>query len=167
MPRKVQPADDARTPRKVTKLNERQERFVLEYMTDYNRVRAYYAAGYTATSDENAASEACRLLKNPKVQAFVLNQKAIIAGRLGMKAERLALYFQVVYMEAMKVGDHASAVAALDRIAKHLGWYAADNKQKNGERMSEAERTKLKAELEAAGFNFDRVHFVAPEPKEN
>jgi len=56
------------------KLSPKQERFVNEYLVDLNATQAYKRAGYKATSDVVAASNAQKLLGNYKVAAAI--QKA-------------------------------------------------------------------------------------------
>lgn len=158
LPRKGIPKKNL-SPRLNTTVNDRQERFALEYCKDFDRLRAYRAAGYKAKSDEAGHVEACRLLKNPKVWAIVLEQKAKIAESMGMTAQKNLLHFQVVYYEAMKAGDYSAAVAALDKIAKHYGLYEKHQKQKN---YSREDVEKMKAELEAVGFDFRRLALLEP-----
>lgn len=49
------------------KLTKKQQRFVDEYMIDLNATRAYKAAGYSVKSDNAAAVEGHKLLRNPKI----------------------------------------------------------------------------------------------------
>lgn len=59
----------------MSDLNQRQDRFAVEYVVDGNGKRAAIAAGYSATSAEVTAS---KLLRHPKVGARIaeLNQEA-------------------------------------------------------------------------------------------
>lgn len=138
------------------KLNDRQERFALEYVKDFDRARAYRAAGYTSTDEATIATESARLLRNPHVYAVVLREKARIANAMGWSAERTLMYLQFVFSEAVKDKDYSAAVSALDKIAKHYGLYLEHNKQKN---YSPEDVERLKGELTAAGFDFSRFHF--------
>ena len=52
-------------------LNDRQQRFVTEYVVDLNATRAYLRAGYKSKTDQAAASEASRLVRTPKVAAAI------------------------------------------------------------------------------------------------
>ena len=139
------------------KLNDRQERLGLVAVKDFDRVRAYRAAGYSGTTDEVAATEACRLLKNPHVHVVILREKAKIAARLGFDAQTTLQHFVVIYMEAMKALDYRGAVMALDKIAKHYGLYEKHNQQLKCYVEEDAE--KLRTELEQAGFDFERAAF--------
>lgn len=56
---------------KGEKITEKQERFAQEYIIDLNATQSYKRAGYSAKSDEVAASEGFKLLRNPKVAARI------------------------------------------------------------------------------------------------
>lgn len=67
-------------------LNDRQSRFIDEYLIDFNATAAYKRAGYTATG--NAAEVgAHQLLRNPKVAAEVARRKDATAQKLGITRE--------------------------------------------------------------------------------
>ena len=67
-------------------LNDRQSRFIDEYLSDFNATAAYKRAGYTATG--NAAEVgAHQLLRNPKVAAEVAKRQAQTAQKLGITRE--------------------------------------------------------------------------------
>lgn len=55
----------------MAKLTEKQKRFADEYLIDCNGTRAYKAAYLHVKSDETAASNATRLLRNAKVHDYV------------------------------------------------------------------------------------------------
>ena len=46
----------------------KEERFCLEYVTDYNGAAAARRAGY---AEKSAAKQACRLLSRPEVMAYI------------------------------------------------------------------------------------------------
>jgi phage terminase small subunit len=48
---------------KKTKLKPKQIKFLEEYAKDGNKIRAYLAAGYKATTEESARASATRLLR--------------------------------------------------------------------------------------------------------
>ncbi len=52
-------------------LSKKQELFCKEYLIDLNATQAYKRAGYSAKSDNIAAVEASKLLRNPKVEARI------------------------------------------------------------------------------------------------
>jgi phage terminase small subunit len=59
-------------------LSKKQELFCKEYLADLNATQAYKRAGYSARSDNIAAVEASKLLRNPKVEARI---KELMADR--------------------------------------------------------------------------------------
>lgn len=69
-------------------LNDRQARFVAEYLKDMNATAAYKRAGYTAKG--NAAEvNAARLLRNAQVQAEVAKRTQKLMGKLEISVERV------------------------------------------------------------------------------
>lgn len=52
----------------ISSLTGKEMRFLLEYMMDYDRVRAVKAAGYRCRSDETAATLAARMLVKEKIK---------------------------------------------------------------------------------------------------
>jgi len=63
-------------------LNAKQERFVLEYLLDFNGTKAAIRAGY---SEKSAHSTATTLLKNPKVSSAMRNKIAEKEGVFDIK----------------------------------------------------------------------------------
>lgn len=69
-------------------LNDKQARFVAEYLKDMNATAAYKRAGYTAKG--NAAEvNAARLLRNAQVQSEVAKRTQKLMGKLEISAERV------------------------------------------------------------------------------
>jgi phage terminase small subunit len=153
MPRKALPKVP-RVPKRS--LNDRQERFALEYVKDFDRLRAYRDAGYVAKNDQVAATEACRLLRNPHVYAVILKEKAKIANKLGWDADKTLIYMELVFMEAMKERDYSGAISALDKLAKHYGLYEKHNTQR---KYTQDDVEKLREKLEQHGVSFERVNY--------
>ena len=101
-------------------LTDRQQKFVEEYLVDFNASRSALAAGY---AESGAHVEGCRLLKNPKVR------KAIDAGQ-----ERDAAALQItrewvlerLRLEASGELEDSSAgarIKATELLGKHLGMF--------------------------------------------
>jgi phage terminase small subunit len=151
-------SDKPRKPRE-SKLSDKQERFAMEYVKDFDRERAYKDAGYSSDKMTTIAVECCRLLKNPRVQVVIIREKARMAERIGLDAEGVVRNFMAVYMEAYKCRDWGSAISALKELAKHYGIYEVHNKQK---KYSPADIEKLKEELTKVGFDFNRINFPPP-----
>lgn len=81
-----------RAPRRLTLsrdgLTPKEERFVHEYLRDFNATRAYLRAGYDA-GVKTAGVEGCRFLAKPKIRAVVEREKAAALDRLKMDREEL------------------------------------------------------------------------------
>ena len=69
-------------------LNDRQARFVEEYMVDLNATQAAIRAGY---SPDTASEQACRLLGNVKVQQAVAAERIKQQERTQISADRVVL----------------------------------------------------------------------------
>lgn len=70
----------------VAKLNDRQERFVDEYLVDLNATAAAKRAGY---SEKTARSQGQRLLTNVDIQAAIQKRQARLRGKLEITQERV------------------------------------------------------------------------------
>lgn len=145
-----------REPRKVVKPNDRQERFALAYAATWDKSEALRQAGYELNSAEAERDAANRLLRNPTVMAIIDREKARVAKKFEITAEGTALRFQVVYLEAMRIGDFATAKGCLIELGKYHGIYVKDNTQKKNYSREDIE--KLKLELEQLGFDWSRVN---------
>lgn len=67
-------------------LNERQSRFVDEYLKDLNATQAYIRAGY---AKDGAAPSAAKLLTNTKIAEEVSRRRKIQGSQLSITAERI------------------------------------------------------------------------------
>jgi phage terminase small subunit len=70
-------------------LNDRQRRFVAEYLVDLNATAAYLRAGYTPSTMAVASANASELLSQPKIQLAVHQRQAQIDRGLGISTERI------------------------------------------------------------------------------
>ncbi|MNO36208.1 Terminase small subunit [compost metagenome] len=78
-------------------LTAKQKRFIEEYLIDLNATRAYKAAGYSVKSDNAAAVEGHKLLRNPKIASEV--QKS-----MDDRSERTKITADKVLQEFAKIG---------------------------------------------------------------
>lgn len=87
-------------------LNDRQSRFIDEYLIDFNATAAYKRAGYTATG--NAAEVgAHQLLRNPKVAAEVARRQSETAQKLGItREEALQEAWDIVKADPRELVEH-------------------------------------------------------------
>lgn len=77
-------------------LTPKQQRFCEEYLTDCNATAAYRRAGYAASSDRIAASNAATLLVNQKVAAEIARLQAERSARTQITADRVLQELAVV-----------------------------------------------------------------------
>ena len=127
-------------------LTEKQKRFCNEYLIDLNATQAAIRAGY---SEKTANEQAGRLLVNVSIQAYINQLKEERTTRLNMSADEVVRDIIEVKNRCMQAApvtfmgrqvkdkdgsnlwkfDSMGALKALDMLMKHLGGYAADNKQ--------------------------------------
>lgn len=109
-------ADDDLTPR--------QRLFALEYLKDLNGKQAAIRAGYSAHSAEVTAS---KLLRVPKVAAFVKNRAEKVAGKVEIDAAYVLRGLKNVaercQSEDPEWFDAAGANRALELLGKHLALF--------------------------------------------
>ena len=102
-------------------LTELQRRFCEEYVIDWNATRSYRDAGYSAKNDNVAAVEGHKLLKTPKIKAFVKYLRANLAQTSGLSQLRLLkTYAKYLTDEA----DPKDQLAAMKGIREMLGYDA-------------------------------------------
>jgi hypothetical protein len=131
-------------------LTDKQEAFVREYLVDLSPADAYLRAGYQVASREVAWKASNRLLKNVEVLRAIDEAQCARMERLELDADWVVARFRMVYLEAKRDRDYSAALKALDHIAKYLGLYERDNKQRR--QYTDAER--MRAELTKRGFDF-------------
>lgn len=118
-------------------LNDKQERFVEEYLKDLNATAAYKRAGYTAKGNAAEAS-ASKLLRHPKVHARVREALQARAKRVGIttdwvleklieNTERAMQVQPVVNKKGEHTGEYRyeaqAANRALELLGKHMGMF--------------------------------------------
>lgn len=109
-------------------LNDKQRRFVEEYLIDLNATAAYKRAGYTAKG--NAAEvNAARLLRNAQVASEIKIAMDKRSEKVGRTAEDVLRDLESVKADAMQrvadkdgnmvMLDHSAAIRALELEGKH------------------------------------------------
>lgn len=111
------------------KLTGKQKRFGDEYLIDLNATRAYIDAGYSVKSKNAAAVEGHKLLKNPKIQAYIQKRMKDREGRTEITQDRvLKEYAKIGFFNPKKLfrddgspkdineidDDTAAAIAGLE-----------------------------------------------------
>lgn len=71
------------------KLTPKQKRFADEYLVDLNATRAYKEAGYSVKSDNAAAVEGYKLLRNPKVDCYIKDKMKAREKRTEITQDRV------------------------------------------------------------------------------
>ena len=123
-------------------LNEKQKQFCEEYIIDLNGTQAAIRAGYSAkTANEQAAQLLAKLsiqeyiceLKNKRSERVKYSQDELMRDILEVK-NRCMQANPGLDKEGNETGvwkfDSNEANKALDMLAKHVGFYETDNKQK-------------------------------------
>ena len=123
-------------------LNEKQKQFCEEYIIDLNGTQAAIRAGYSAkTANEQAAQLLAKLsiqeyiceLKNKRSERVKYSQDELMRDILEVK-NRCMQANPVLDKDGNETGiwkfDSNGANKALDMLAKHVGFYETDNKQK-------------------------------------
>jgi len=88
----------------VAKLSPKQSQFIKYHLEGLPLSKAYLLAGYKSSSIENAASDACRLIKTPKVSQAIQRAKEIEWEKTVMSlAERKAFLSSVARTPAGQV----------------------------------------------------------------
>jgi len=95
-------------------LNERQERFVQEYLLDYNASAAARRAGYSART---ARMQACALMKLPQVRARVNAGMDAMRERLRNVAEEaMRARMRAAFFDVRKMFDASGKLLPLDQM---------------------------------------------------
>ena len=111
-------------------LSDRQERFCQNLVSGMSATEAYVRAGYkTSKAAEVSAS---KLLRIPKISARIAALRAETAQEAALSRAQVLANFERIHVKAMADGSYAAAVAAMDKYAKMLGYYAPDQVQLSG-----------------------------------
>lgn len=147
------------TMRRHCDLTPRKMAFVVEYLRDYDLLRAFKAAGYK-TKGKNQRSMAYRLMRDPRIMHMINDEQLKIMQATGIDRENTVQRMHLQYLEARRDGDHGNAIKALVEIGKVLGIYEAHNRQKSNYSPADIER--MKKELKEVGFDLKDL-----DPKSN
>ena len=123
-------------------LNEKQKQFCEEYIIDLNGTQAAIRAGYSEKTANRIASELLTkldiqeyicVLKNKRSERVKYSQDELMRDILEVK-NRCMQASPVIDKDGNETGiwkfDSNGANKALDMLAKHVGFYETDNKQK-------------------------------------
>ena len=138
-------------------LTEKQKKFADEYLIDLNATRAYKAAYPSTKKDETAAVSGSKLLRNPKVRAYLDEQLTNLHNKRIAQVEDIMAYLSDVmfgnseasvlamcgdgYQEVIKKPpDEKERLKAAEMLGRRYGMWTEKLEVKN-----EAEDEKVKA----------------------
>lgn len=134
----------------MSELNERQKRFIAEYLVDLNATQAAIRAGY---SEKTAHSTGCRLLKQADIAASLAKHQEARAERVGITAdmvlEELArIGFANIY-DYMRLTEQGDAFVDLSELTREQAAAISevtveDFKDGRGEKARDVRRVKFK-----------------------
>ena len=101
-------------------LTHRQQRFVEEYLVDFNASRSALAAGY---AESGAHVEGCRLLKNPKILAAVEVGRARDLRAVKITREWLLERLRQEASGEMEDSTATARIKATELLCKTLGMF--------------------------------------------
>jgi phage terminase small subunit len=105
----------------MEQLTPKQQRFVDEYLVDFNASEAAKRAGY---SPRSAHVQGCQLLKNPKVSRAILKRRTAMQEKIEVTQEWVLSKLVLAAERNMKDGEANSvAVRALELLGKHLALF--------------------------------------------
>jgi Terminase small subunit len=109
--------------KKDTKLSPKRQRFVDEYLVDYNASAAWIRAGYSAKS---AGSSANHALKEPLVIAAIEEARKALSERTGVTQDEVRRELKsLAFAERGKVKD-ADKIRSLQLLGLDLGMFKED-----------------------------------------
>lgn len=101
-----------------TKLSPKQQRFVNEYLIDFNGTQAAIRAGY---SERTARQQAPRLLTSVNISKVIKQRQEAMSKKLNLTVEKVLMDLNNLRELATKAGQYASAIRATELLGKHLG----------------------------------------------
>lgn len=110
-------------------LTPKQQRFVEEYLIDFNATQACIRAGY---SQKSAGAQGGENLEKPEIQQAIAEGKAKMSERTGITQD---LVLNGLLKEATREGEgssHSARVSAYGLLGKHLGMFADKVEQSGG-----------------------------------
>ncbi len=101
-------------------LSEKQKQFGREYVIDRNTAAAYVRAGYAKKCAQSAGS---RLLRDPRMQAFLVELGIEIAERAGITTDLVVKNLIQDRKDARAAGQYGPAVRADELLGKTFGMF--------------------------------------------
>ena len=101
-------------------LNPRQQRFVQEYLVDFNATQAAIRAGY---SRKTARIQASQMLRNDKVQKLVAQHEAQACERNDITIDLVLSALSEIAFPGRRRVRHGDRLRALEMLGRHLGMF--------------------------------------------
>ncbi len=159
-----------------SKLNDKEMRFVMEYLVDYNGVRAVKAAGYSWKNNSQASVMACRLLKKKHIADMVGKLRRETVEKLELDREEVLkqLFYLATRSGADFVDDDGHIITDLrklpERACQAVDGIEQDITTTTYDDGSTIERVKTKLKLVGKGGAIDmamkRFGLYAPQEVE-
>ncbi|MEN6082925.1 terminase small subunit [Chromobacterium piscinae] len=144
----------------MAKLTPRQQAFAEAYLgeAELNATEAYKFAGYKAANDNVAAVEGARLLRNPKVAAYIAERRKELASRTDITPEKvLALWWARANVDVNEIVEYR-------RDCCRYCWGVNHRYQWTTEAEYEQAKAESENELDTSG-GFGFIATRAPHPE--
>lgn len=102
-------------------LNDKQKRFVQEYLLDLNATQAAIRAGYSARA---AHSTGHRMLRNAEISAAIQAAMQQRAQRLAITADQVLENLENARKQAMEEKQSSAAIRACELTGRHIGMFS-------------------------------------------
>jgi phage terminase small subunit len=109
-------------------LNDRQKKFVQEYLIDHNAGEAYRRAGYKVTTYSSAHAAGSRLLKTVKIQKAIVAAQARLAVRTELTQDYVIGRLCIEAETTGKFSSPQARVKAVELLGRHLGMFPLEHK---------------------------------------
>lgn len=152
----------------TAKLTPKQKRFADEYLIDLNATAAYKRAGYSVKSDNAAAVEAYKLLRNPKISAYIEERQKAREQRTEITQDMvLQRWWQIATADPNEL-VHLRRLCCRHCFGLEHGYQWRDRAEYEAAVEAELKAAQLEERepaipSDAGGYGFDRL--LRPHPK--
>ena len=113
----------------IANLTDKQKRFCEEYLIDLNATQAYIRAGYSVKKSITAEQNASKLLRNAKVQEYIVELQLKRSENTGITAEKVVKELEIVAFSDVEI-TAKEKIKALELLGKHLGMFTEKKDEK-------------------------------------
>ena len=111
----------------MTKLTDKQQAFVDEYIVDKNGTQAVLRAWYKTKNPNRIASQN---LSNPLIRGVIDKKLKKLSEKTWLNAEAVVRWLYENAIDAKEAKEYNASISAWDKLGKHFGIYEKDNDQK-------------------------------------